>query len=138
MAKAIKFKNNIYLDSTGIVHNKIKLNEVLDDINEVIKDIEADIVSINTYLNGLVKVVDYATTKTEMWEGNRYRGNITLTLPSGYQIISIIPCYTGYGDRNFVDFNLYYDIPRIYYEVYCQYGHGDSINTNFRVVLIKK
>lgn len=29
MSKAIRFKNNIYLDSQSVVHNKISLNEIL-------------------------------------------------------------------------------------------------------------
>lgn len=31
MSKSIKFKNNTYLDSSGIVHNKKLLNEILED-----------------------------------------------------------------------------------------------------------
>lgn len=30
MARAIKFKNNDYLDSTGIVHNKVLLSTIID------------------------------------------------------------------------------------------------------------
>lgn len=30
MSKSIKFKNNIYLDSSGITHNKIVLSEILN------------------------------------------------------------------------------------------------------------
>lgn len=33
MAKSIKFKKNIYLDSKGITHNKKGLNTVVDNIN---------------------------------------------------------------------------------------------------------
>lgn len=29
MAKSIKFRNNVYLDSSSIVHNKLKLSELL-------------------------------------------------------------------------------------------------------------
>lgn len=29
MSKSIKFKNNIYLDSKSVVHNKLSLNEIL-------------------------------------------------------------------------------------------------------------
>lgn len=37
MAKSIKFKNDNYLDSTGIVHNKVLLNEILNfDNGEVV------------------------------------------------------------------------------------------------------
>lgn len=32
MSKAIKLKNDVYLDSAGIVHNKINLKTVLDEI----------------------------------------------------------------------------------------------------------
>ena len=34
MAKSIKFKNNIYLDSSGVIHNKVKLTEYLGKIIE--------------------------------------------------------------------------------------------------------
>lgn len=34
MAKSIKFKNNVYLDSSSVTYNKIKLNEYLGKIIE--------------------------------------------------------------------------------------------------------
>lgn len=34
MSKSIKFSNDIYLDSSGVTHNKVKLNEYLDKIIE--------------------------------------------------------------------------------------------------------
>lgn len=34
MAKSIKFKNNVYLDSSSVTYNKIKLNEYLGKIME--------------------------------------------------------------------------------------------------------
>lgn len=131
MSKAYKPVNPKYIDSTGIVHNKVPLNTVIEDFN-------AKIVSINTHLNGLIKVVDYTTPKTSWSIGSRYKGNVTLSLPSGYQIISIIPCYVSYGDANFASFDLYHEIPRIYYEVYCQYSEGKAnCKIEFRVVMIK-
>lgn len=37
MAKSIKFKNNNYLDSKGITHNKKLLNEILENILYLLK-----------------------------------------------------------------------------------------------------
>lgn len=34
MAKSIKFKNDIYIDSTSVAHNKQALNEVLDTLSQ--------------------------------------------------------------------------------------------------------
>lgn len=34
MSKSIKFSNDIYLDSSGVTHNKVKLNEYLGKIIE--------------------------------------------------------------------------------------------------------
>jgi len=32
MSKAIKFKNNTYLDTSGVVHNKVNLKDILNNI----------------------------------------------------------------------------------------------------------
>ncbi len=40
MAKSIKYTNNTYLDSTGVVHDKTLLSEVLNNINLDISNIE--------------------------------------------------------------------------------------------------
>lgn len=37
MAKSIKFKNDVYLDSTSIMHNRNSLDKVLDDNNLIVK-----------------------------------------------------------------------------------------------------
>ena len=38
MSKAFKFANNNYLDSTGVIHHRIPLNVVLDNIGDITND----------------------------------------------------------------------------------------------------
>lgn len=35
LAKSIKPKDNVYIDSTGIVHNRNKLNDILNDLDKL-------------------------------------------------------------------------------------------------------
>ena len=44
MSKSIKLQNNTYLDSTSVVHNKQKLNEILD--NSMVYSTEENLVGI--------------------------------------------------------------------------------------------
>lgn len=133
----MKSADDDYSLTWGDAADSNAINDRIDSLNTIVQDLQASVTSSASYLDDLIRVVDYATEKVVWTTGGRYRGNITITLPEGYQIISVIPCYTTYGDRNFVDFNLYHQVPRIYYEVYCQYGTSDEGNTNFRVVMIK-
>lgn len=121
-----------YVGDTGKQLKDIKTNA--DNISVL----GGKITNVENVLNGLIKIVDIATDKFSFNSGNRYRGAINYTLPSGYVLISIMTCYTAYGDRNFMDYNLYYESNQIYYEIYCQYGFGTSMgNSNFRLVFAK-
>lgn len=64
MAKSIKLKNNNYIDSTGIVHNRNKLNNILDNISTNINNISNDITSLSnniTTLFNTTEVKDYTS-----------------------------------------------------------------------------
>lgn len=39
MSKSLKFKNNSYLDSAGIVHNRTILKDILDENNDIKRNI---------------------------------------------------------------------------------------------------
>ena len=66
--KSVKFTNNMYLDSTGVVHNKEKLNNVLDS------KIGYTVLENNTNIN-------------DIKENGRYGiFNAKGTLPSGYNV----------------------------------------------------
>lgn len=121
-----------YVGDTGKQLKDIKTNA--DNISVL----GGKITNVENVLNGLIKIVDVSTNKFSFNSGNRYRGSINYTLPSGYVLISVMTCYTAYGDRNFMDYNLYYESNQIYYEIYCQYGFGTSMdNSNFRLVFAK-
>ena len=38
MSKSLKFKNNSYLDSIGIVHNRKTLKDILNDTNDMLRN----------------------------------------------------------------------------------------------------
>lgn len=60
MAKAVKLRNELYLDSTSIVHNKVKLNTVLDNINTSITNINIKNTSQDSkILKGFNQCKDY-------------------------------------------------------------------------------
>lgn len=53
MAKAIKLKNDLYLDSTGIVHNKELLSNVLNDLLPyTVKSSDKSALEAKTYAEG--------------------------------------------------------------------------------------
>lgn len=137
MAKAIKLKNDMYLDTRGAVHNGTILKTYLDNLNTNVGNVGSKVTNIESYLNDLIRVVDIATDDFNASIGGRYRGNVRISVPDGYKVIAIIPNYTSYGDRNFTDFNYYYDTQQIYYEIYVQWAGDGKVRTNFRVILIK-
>ena len=70
MSKAFKFADNNYLDSTGIVHHRIPLNVVLDNIGDITNTYSAsqtDAYSCN-YINEKLDEI-YTNTKSKMTIG---------------------------------------------------------------------
>ena len=68
MSKAFKFADNNYLDSTGIVHHRIPLNVVIDNIGDITNDYsqsQTDAYSCN-YIN---EKLDEISTKSAMTIG---------------------------------------------------------------------
>lgn len=68
MSKAFKFADNNYLDSTGVVHHRIPLNVVLDNIGDITNDYsqsQTDAYSCN-YIN---EKLDEISTKSAMTIG---------------------------------------------------------------------
>lgn len=71
--RAIKFKNNDYLDSTGIVHNKVKLNDFFTTVvNEILLDEKIDNektnISFKTSSNVCtIQGVIYTTASINKW-----------------------------------------------------------------------
>ena len=61
MSKAIKLKNDVYLDSAGIVHNKINLKTVLDGINSKVNTLYENPVGEFTIWEGDVTKVGNGT-----------------------------------------------------------------------------
>lgn len=91
MAKSIKLKNNTYLDSRGIVHNKILLSDKLDTYDTKINNLSTN---VSNLANDVNKLKVYSTTETLIgtYDGaNLYRKLLigTLNLDGNYQQFSI-------------------------------------------------
>lgn len=85
MSKSVKFTNNVYVDSSGITHNRELLSSVLDKTIRFKKfEIEFDV----------------SNAKVGEW----IVGHTTNNIPgiSGMQVVGFIVYYIGYGDKNFV------------------------------------
>lgn len=65
MSKSIKLSGNVYIDSSGIIHNRTLLNTVLNGINSSIGSINSSITSINNEISNLKKVTTGSLTITK-------------------------------------------------------------------------
>ena len=54
--RAIKFKNNDYLDSTGIVHKKVKLFNILSNLIKTTKSSNETSTYSCNYINSISKL----------------------------------------------------------------------------------
>lgn len=119
MSKSIKLNDNTYLDSSGVTHNRECLSNIL---NELTTTVDIQLAAL-----------------TNCSVGNYYRGvkNLSSYIPSGYRLIGITPTYISYGDRNFLQYNLYYDNNSLYWQMYCQWAGDGKITVNIRLFLIK-
>lgn len=73
MAKSIKLQEDIYIDSTGIVHNKKILSEVLVDIDSKLK---------------IINISKEITLSANSFSSGITFGNITV--PDGYVFVGIM------------------------------------------------
>lgn len=119
MSKSIKLTNNTYIDSSGITHNQNKLSDVLTDF---VKEVDVRLDRITSYS-----------------VGTYYRGvkDLSSYIPKGYKIVSIIPTYQSYGDRNFLQYNLYYQNNLLYWQMLAQYNGGNALIIEIRLYLVK-
>lgn len=89
MARSIKLKDNNYLDSTSIVHNRINLADILNGTDSIFK----------------LQIMKQSLTV----EANAFV-NITmgkLNTPNGYTYVGVIPNSNGYGDQWLVSYGSY-------------------------------
>lgn len=81
MSKSVKFKNNLYLDSTSIVHNKKKLSDILYPVGSVY--ISTNSTSPATLFGGSWTQISgrflYCTTTSKTTGGSTTTGSTTLT-----------------------------------------------------------
>jgi len=63
MAKSIKLKNNNYIDSTGVSHNRTKLSDILNTNNTDISNLKSDVSNLKT--------------QTSQFKNKEYSGNTT-------------------------------------------------------------
>lgn len=82
MAKSIKFRNNIYLDSQGIVHNQELLSVILE---------KTKVIYVSGWNGVLVKLPNASLYKMMMIKiiGNGYGGNPIDTIIQGYHYESV-------------------------------------------------
>lgn len=82
MSKAIKFKNNIYLDSKSVVHNRETLNDVLN---------KTKVDYVSSFGGMLIKLPNAGLYKMIMIKiiGNGYGGSPIDTIIQGYHYESI-------------------------------------------------
>lgn len=79
MSKAFRFTDDNYLDSKGIVHHRIPLNVVLDNIGDITNDYsqsQTDAYSCN-YINKQIENISYCKMKTN-FEHKTISSNSTL------------------------------------------------------------
>ena len=85
MAKSIKFKNNVYLDSSSITYNKVKLSEYLGKIIET--DYENGVYWTKYDTGKLVQTFNqYITCNETRSSGglSYYSGSATVNLPIAF------------------------------------------------------
>ena len=70
MAKSIKLKNNNYIDSTGVVHNRGLLSTLLNNIT-------TNISNLLTNVSNLLTSVSNLETKTTQFKNKEYSGMTT-------------------------------------------------------------
>ena len=84
MTKSIKLKNNMYLDTKGIIHNKRELNTVIDNVNSSIIDKTSNALAVTTRTDEITLI------------------NFDITEPGKYLIFSKVPVnYYGAEGRRY-------------------------------------
>lgn len=73
MTKSIKLKNNMYLDTKGIIHNKRELNTVIDNVNSSIIDKTSNALAVTARTDEITLI------------------NFDITEPGKYLIFSKVP-----------------------------------------------
>ena len=78
-----------------------------------------------------------STTGVVMTSGTDYYGNITLSPPAGYELVSIIVSSINFADANFVQYNYAQSAGKIYYKINCGYNNGSSVVCTFKLLYKK-
>lgn len=124
MSKSIKFNNNTYVDSTGVVHKRELLSDVLNKQSNNISE-QSDIFKFVKYSLGV-------------YLGANSNGSVsmgTLKTITDYTYIGIIPIDNGYGDQWQITYARYGNSVQAYLKSY--YGAGLSGNLECMVVYVK-
>lgn len=117
MAKSIKYKNDIYLDSTGIVHKKEKLSNILTLNNNFLKFVKLS-KNITISANGTISVTI-----------------ASLPTISGYTYFGIIALQNGYADQWLVSYSEYGG--NVVAMVHSNYGYQLSGDLNCVLIYVK-
>lgn len=116
MAQSIKLKNDKYWDSSSIAKGNMNLN---------------------TYLSEIFKTQEFSTGNFTVTAGTPKRGNLKITIPTGYKIFLIsLGDYYEYCDANFVQFSFNEYNNTIYWYITPNYSANDE-NLRFKVIYIK-
>jgi hypothetical protein len=118
MAKSIKLKDNNYIDSTGIVHNRELLSNVLDNLSDIL-EYSTDEVKIGTWIDGKPiyrKVIKVIPTNKKA----EYNPNLT-NLETLINVSGIVKRRQGYFNLmpcNYTNWEIvFYDFSSTHYVV---------------------
>lgn len=106
MSKSFKFNNNNYLDTSGIVHNKQPLNNIINDIFGRFLYYRGGFTGDNMYGTGIVDFDDLLTTG--IWTYSGYNG-IYKDNPITYYSYGIVVIFEG---NNTYGVQLIFDMAR--------------------------
>lgn len=126
MAKAIKLQDDNYLDSNGVVHNRVPLNEILDDVYST-----QEIKTNKIWVNG--KPI-YRKVLIQKWENTNLENLQIDTIVNMYGTVSYINgvhSLNAYANSNFYSLLQYNSSEKVLYF----YGNGYNKANDVKVIL---
>lgn len=109
MAKSIKLKNNIYIDSTSIVHGKTTLNDILTKLIPVsLFDDPNGVYELGTY-ELTDNINNYTYLEVFVGRGSDYGGYSVKFLRKLYGVNILLPYYSGGSYAYIKEFHLLFN-----------------------------
>lgn len=144
MSKAIKFKNNMYLDSRGAVHNGTILKTYLDNMNTNITNLSNKIINPSIGINGtsdytipapggsFTNYQQYAFNNTYFNNGNTFSRNGS-TIVANKKCLALVMFSINFDGDETIQCNLRKNYSAIF--TVDSYAHGMT-NTNPVQILV--